>query len=78
MKTLKEEAKEYEKQLKARLSSEELASAIVDFVNNSKYVQAEKIKAQIDILENIYYLNKSIKDSLNEFQKQLKNLEDER
>jgi hypothetical protein len=56
----------------------------VEFVKESKWVQAEKIKAQIEVLEAI--LNKYIDESLSGFyirgmisdlQQQLKQLEDE-
>lgn len=80
MKTLEEEAKGYIDIYcdgNPYLSRADMEDMLASFVQKSKYVQVEKIKAQIDILENIYYLNKSIKYSLNELKQQLKDLEDE-
>lgn len=43
----------------------------------SKYVEAEKIKAQIDILEQLWYREGMIDDIKNELEQKLKKLEDE-
>ena len=79
--TLEEEAKEYCEKW-ALIDS--IADIITDFVIESKYVQAEKIKAQIEILDRVYYLSVSpsnsdelVKEYREELTQQLKNLEDE-
>ncbi len=62
-----------------------LTNAIIDFVNRSKYVQSEKIKAQIEVLKQIkiavsdknpftYY---NIGTQVLELEKQLNELENE-
>jgi hypothetical protein len=58
MKTLKEEAKEYAKELiEARVIEDHqsgwMESVYLYITRNSKWVQAEKIKAQIEVLQEL-------------------------
>jgi hypothetical protein len=92
MKTLEEEAEEYFSKdnglycaYSVKNKEDEFTSVVsevraIDFVKESKWVQAEKIKAQIDVLKNVvskigHYdiLRKDIED----LQQQLKQLEDD-
>jgi hypothetical protein len=66
-----------------------LTNAIIDFVNRSKYVQSEKIKAQIEVLKGLDEINisnadnnfgnsfKRLRNKIKELQQQLKKLENE-
>jgi hypothetical protein len=74
---LKEEALEYaENELKNKGGDIDKLTCAIDFVNgaNSKYVQVEKIKAQINILNEILESENSlnIKLTLNSLKEQLK------
>lgn len=89
MKTLEEEAREYAKELvEARVikdyQSGWMESVYLYITRNSKWVQAEKIRAQIEVLESHIehprkpgYKRHDVIDTIKELNKQLKELEDE-
>ena len=85
MKTLEEEAKDFCERTDEEIGEywscdyDELPLQMARFVQESKWVQAEKLKAQIDILYKVI----DIKDTLNvkltleSLKQQLKELEDD-
>jgi hypothetical protein len=85
MKTLEEEASDWcmkkDEEIGEYWSNdfEELPIQIADFTRNSKWVQAEKIKAQIDILWSVCYDYSSsiIMPKIKDLEQQLKEIEDE-
>jgi hypothetical protein len=82
MKTLEEEAREYAKELvEARVikdyQSGWMESVYLYITRNSKWVQAEKIKAQIDVLREVAWLDSTIGSVIRRYEQQLKQLEDD-
>jgi polyhydroxyalkanoate synthesis regulator phasin len=79
MKTLKEEAEHYSEchQDVSEELGKYLVSAVFQDGANSKWVQAEKIRAQIDILEQLWSRKGMIDELRTELEQQLKQLENE-
>ena len=91
MQTLEEEAQEYfskdnglycaysVKNKEDKFTSVVSEVRAIDFVKESKWVQAEKIKAQIEAFEdaNIVWENSLFREKISELKQQLKQLEDE-
>ena len=87
MKTLEQEAEEYAESINKNLFGmriyERDRSTKQDFIAGakSKWVQAEKIKAQIEVLENVdgeFYYNEPIYQVIQNLETLLKQLEDEK
>jgi hypothetical protein len=77
MKALKEEAEHYSEchQDVSEELGKYLVSAVFQDGANSKWVQAEKIRAQIDILEQLWSRKGMIDELRTELEQQLKQLE---
>jgi hypothetical protein len=85
MKTLEEEIRDFcektDKEIGEYWSNDydELPLQIERFIKESKWVKAEKIKAQIEVLYTCIELTDiGIRNKANELEKQLKELEDEK
>lgn len=76
MKTLEEEARNVLKEKEKVGYSYEYYDGFIAGAN-SKWVQAEKIKAQIDALREVAWLDSSIGTIIRRYEQQLKQLEDE-
>jgi len=77
MNSLEEETKDYCDKM---VLVDSIADVITDFVKESKWVQSEKIKAQIGILveyKNTYGLTSGIVLMIKNLEQQLKQLEDD-
>jgi len=77
MNSLEEETKDY---CDKRVLVDSIADVITDFVKESKWVQSEKIKAQIGILveyKNTYGLTSGIVLMIKNLEQQLEKIEDE-
>jgi len=89
MQTLEEEAQEYfskdnglycaysVKNKEDKFTSVVSEVRAIDFVKESKWVQSEKIKAQIEVMKEAYNRPSQIMNMLVELEQQLKQLEDE-